>query len=111
MENVSELCDELIMLQNGVVVLNGDIQTIREQFGRRKIFLESKHTIDELQQIAGVEDVVAAKHSGLVLTLEHEEVGKQVFDYVTKDGYIHTFSQQPLTLEEIFKLKAGNDYE
>ncbi|MBF0780325.1 MULTISPECIES: ABC transporter ATP-binding protein [unclassified Granulicatella] len=111
MENVEELCDELIMLNNGKIVLNGKVQEIKEQFGRKTIFLESKHTIEELQHIQGVTKIVPAKHSGLNITLEDEQAGKRVFDYVTKDGYIHTFSQHPLTLEDIFKLKAVNENE
>lgn len=42
-----------------------------------------------------------------VLNLENPEDGKAIFKKVTQDGYITTFSQQPPTIEEIFKLKAG----
>lgn len=107
MENVAELCDELIMLDNGKTVLNGTVQAVRESFGRLKVFVESHHSVSELQNIEGVVHVEKARHSGIWLTLENEEVGKRVFDYITKDGYVQTFSQQPLSLEEIFKLKAG----
>lgn len=111
MENVSEICDELIMIQDGKVVLNGTVQEIREQFGRKRVFVESSHTPEELASIQGVVSVKPAKHSGLIVELENEEVGKTVFEYVTKNGYVQAFSQQPLTLEEIFKLKAGENNE
>ncbi|NEW63084.1 ATP-binding cassette domain-containing protein [Granulicatella sp. zg-ZJ] len=111
MENVSELCDELLMIDKGQVVLQGSVQEIRESFGRTHVFLESKHTPEELLQVPGVKSVVKAKHNGLNITLENEEAGKILYEYVTKDGYIQTFSQQPLTLEEIFKLKAGEHHE
>lgn len=107
MENVEELCDELIMLDNGKTVLSGTVQSVRESFGRLKVFVESHHSVAELQNIEGVVHVEEARHSGIWLTLENEEVGKRVFDYITKEGYVQTFSQQPLSLEEIFKLKAG----
>lgn len=111
MNNVSELCDELIMIDKGKVVLQGTVSAVRESFGRLQVFLESHHTVDEIKQIAGVKTVRYAKQGGLLVTLENEAAGKTLFDYVTKEGYIPTFSQQPLTLEEIFKLKAGEQHE
>lgn len=111
MENVEELCDDLMMLRNGEVILQGKIQDVRESFGRTKVFLESSHSVEEIEQVEGVLSVVKDKHSGLIIQLENEEAGKALFEYVTKDGYIQAFSQQPPTLEEIFKQKAGEAIE
>lgn len=107
MNNVSELCDELIMIDKGNIVLKGSVNDVRESFGRKRVFLESNHTSDELLQIEGVKKVSPSKQGGFIIELDNEEAGKTLFEYVTKNGYIRTFSQQPLTLEEIFKLKAG----
>ncbi|MFQ7237163.1 MAG: DUF4162 domain-containing protein, partial [Enterococcus hulanensis] len=40
-------------------------------------------------------------------TLENPDAGQAIFAEATKDGYIPMFNQQPPTLEEIFKWKAG----
>jgi ABC-2 type transport system ATP-binding protein len=38
-------------------------------------------------------------------------IGKQIFDIVSSNGYVPMFSQQPPSLEEIFKLKVGETIE
>lgn len=107
MNNVEELCDNMVMLKNGRQVLNGTIHDIRESFGRTRLFLESPLTRVELEQVPGVLAVREVNNGTHYVTLENAEVGHQIFDLATRDGYISTFSQQPPTLEEIFKQIAG----
>lgn len=107
MENVSELCDTLLMMHHGNPVLYGTIQQVRESFGRTRVFVESDVTAEEISQLEGVVSVESARHSGLNIVLEHEKYGRQLYDVVTKNGYVYAFSQQPPTLEEIFKAKVG----
>ncbi|WP_027108969.1 ABC transporter ATP-binding protein [Lacticigenium naphthae] len=107
MNNVEEICDSLIMLRDGEMILKGSVQSIREQFGRTKIFLETPITAEVIKQMPGILSIRKTIDGLLELTLEDEKYGKAIFDLVTKDGYIQTFSQQPPTLEEIFKRKAG----
>ncbi len=45
------------------------------------------------------------------LELQDESYGPQIFDQVTQGHYIKAFSQQPPTLEAIFKMKAGGSNE
>lgn len=56
---------------------------------------------------------MAVKERGrrLEVTLSDPAAGRELFELATKDGYIPTFSQETLTLEEIFKLKAGEKDE
>ena len=111
MNNVEEICDHLLMLRDGSVVLKGTVKEIREQFGRTKLFLETPMNQQELNELPGVKSVRTTNEGVYLLDLEDASYGKQIFDIVTKDGFIPTFSQQPPTLEEIFKLKAGEPHE
>lgn len=111
MENVEELCDNLVMLRNGEQVLNGTVEGIRQSFGRSKLYLESSWSKEDLEQFPGVLSVTEQKNGQMLLRLEQEEVGKRLFAEVTKDGYIPVFNQQTPTLEEIFRMKAGQIYE
>lgn len=111
MNNVEELCDNMVMLKQGRQVLYGTIQEIRERFGRTRLFLESPLTKQALEKIDGVIDVTEVNPQTHHIELEHAEVGREIFDRATKDGYIPTFSQQPPTLEEIFKQIAGEENE
>lgn len=107
MNNVEELCDSLIMLRDGNQILNGTVKEIREKFGRTKLFLESPLSLDELKQFPGVQSAVVNREGISVLQLSNAENGKAIFDAATAEGYIPTFSQQPPTLEEIFKRMVG----
>lgn len=111
MNNVEELCDNLIMLRNGNQILDGTVKDIREKFGRTKLFLESPLTLEELKQFPGVQSATVNREGISVLQLSDAENGKAIFDAATKDGYIPTFSQQPPTLEEIFKRMVGEKNE
>lgn len=111
MNNVEELCDSLMMLRHGEQILHGGIKEIREQFGRTKLFLESSLTEEQLRAFPGVTEVEARKDGVSVVTLEKTEDGKAIFEEATKEGYIPTFSQQPPTLEEIFKRMVGEQHE
>ena len=111
MNNVEEICDKLVMLRNGSMVLDGTVQEIRANFGRKKLFLETPLSIDELSKMHGVIKAKVTKDGVKVLELENPEDGKAIFEQVTKNGYITTFSQQSPTIEEIFKMKAGELHE
>ena len=107
MNNVEDVCDHLLMLKNGRQVLYGTVQEIRESFGRTRLFLESSLTQTELSEIEGVEEIIKVNENTYHLQLREPEIGYEIFDLATKNGYIPTFSQQPPTLEEIFKHTAG----
>jgi ABC-2 type transport system ATP-binding protein len=111
MNNVEELCDNMVMLKNGRQALYGTIQEIRESFGRTRLFLESPLKKSELETIPGVIGIKEEIEGTYYIELENAEVGREIFTLATRDGYIPTFSQQPPTLEEIFKQIAGETDE
>lgn len=111
MDNVEKICDHLIMLNNGQTVLKGKVHDIRESFGRTKLFLDAGLPVAELEAVAGVKQVVTREDGSLELTLSDPKAGEEIFMRATQKGYIPMFNQQPPTLEEIFKMKAGNRHE
>lgn len=111
MNNVEELCDNMVMLKKGRQVLYGTIREIRESFGRTRLFLESPLTRQDLEEIEGVIDVNEVNEKTYHVELENAEVGREIFVRATQNGYIPTFSQQPPTLDRIFKQIAGEKNE
>lgn len=112
MNNVEEICDKLVMIHNGKQVLYGGIEEVRQSFGRTKLLIETPDWTEE--QLATLEGVKAVKHhytDQYLLELADETYGKAIFDQVTKGKYVPVFYQQAPTLEEIFKLKAGESHE
>ncbi|MEG0255243.1 MAG: ABC transporter ATP-binding protein [Vagococcus sp.] len=112
MENVEQICDHLVMLRDGKMVLDGEVQTIRESFGRTQLEVETELSKSELESIPGVLSVEERRNSDYLIQLENPEVGKLVFEEaMKKTDYLSVFNQQPPTLEEIFKMKVGEKDE
>ena len=103
MENVEYLCDRLIMLKNGKIVLKGSPNEIRNSYEKD---LVKVRTDANLSEIFPQYDV---KRDGNLWTirLEKEEDGRGIFDkLVEKLGYLEMFSQEPPSLNEIFARKV-----
>lgn len=112
MNNVEEICDKLLMIHNGDQILYGTVKDVRESFGRVKIFVQAEGWDKErLSQLEGVTSVRQQSDGTFILFLSDESYGQAIFDTLTQGKYIQTFSQQPPTLEEIFKMKAGGKHE
>ena len=103
MENVEYLCDRLIMLKNGKIVLKGSPNEIRNSYEKD---LVKVRTEENLSEIFPQYDV---KRDGNLWTirLEKEEDGRGIFDkLIEKLGYLEMFSQEPPSLNEIFARKV-----
>ncbi|WP_125712477.1 ABC transporter ATP-binding protein [Companilactobacillus kedongensis] len=107
MENVEELCDKLVMLKNGKIVLDGAVSDVRNSFGKTHLFVTTDWTKEQLEQLPKVISVVEREPNRYLLQLADEEAGKEIFARLTDGKYIEEFSQQPPSLNEIFRMKAG----
>lgn len=112
MENVEKICDHLVMLRHGKMVLDGTVQSIRESFGRTYLDIETALTKDELLDIEGVSQVEEKRAHVYQIQLNSEKAGEVVFKKALQmTDYLPIFNQQPPTLEEIFKMKVGETHE
>lgn len=109
MGNVEALCDQLVMLRKGDMVLHGEIRAIRDQFGKSEIFVTTPWSAAELQQLPHVIKVTSLSNQRYLLRVDDPTAGREIFQRLSHGEYIEEFSQQPPTLDEIFRMKAGND--
>ncbi|MFH0385981.1 ABC transporter ATP-binding protein [Streptococcus sp. A11] len=107
MTNVEELCDQLLMIQDGQLVLNGGIQDIRRQFGRTRLFVSSDIPREQLEGLPHVLSVQMTNHDKWRLVLDDEAAGPELFQLISGGRYLATFDQQAPTIDEIFKIKSG----
>lgn len=106
MENVEYLCDRLIMLKNGKIVLNGSPAEIRNSYEKDLVRVRTEADLAEI--FLGFD----IKKDGNLWTirLEDENQGKEIFDkLVEKLGFISMFSQEPPSLNEIFARKVEDN--
>lgn len=106
MENVEYLCDRLIMLKNGKIVLKGSPNEIRNSYEKDLVKVRTEENLSEIFPLYGL------KRDGNLWTirLKKEEDGREIFDkLVEKLGYLEMFSQEPPSLNEIFARKVEED--
>lgn len=106
MENVEYLCDRLIMLKNGKIVLKGSPNEIRNSYKKDLVKVRTEENLSEIFPQYDVK-----KDANLwTIRLEKEEDGREIFDkLVEKLGYLEMFSQEPPSLNEIFARKVEED--
>ena len=107
MTNVEELCDKIIMLRDGKVILDGSVQEVRNRYGKTRLFVSSPLSQAELEALPHVSRASLTNQGTWRLILDDETAGKDLFDLLTKGQYIATFDQQAPTIDEIFKLESG----
>lgn len=103
MENVEYLCDRLIMLKNGKIVLNGSPNEIRNSYEKDLVRVRTDADLVEI-----FPDYDLKRESNLwTIRLAKEEDGRKIFEkLVEKLGYLEMFSQEPPSLNEIFARKV-----
>lgn len=110
MNNVEEICDTLVMIHHGKRLLYGGVQEVRESFGRTQLYIETDQwDKNKLEQLEGVMSVDETSLNNYTLRLSDTSYGESLFNTISQGRYLPKFSQQPPSLEQIFKRKAGED--
>lgn len=105
MENVESLCQKLIMLKKGNIVLNGSPQEIRNSYERKKLVVESSEDLFFLND-ENIE-MISQDENKWTFILKDEEYAKVIFKKIVDNvGFVPYFDQSPPTLNEIFARKV-----
>ncbi|MGT2847404.1 ABC transporter ATP-binding protein [Streptococcus massiliensis] len=107
MNDVEEICDDLVMLRDGEIAISGNVNEVRLSYGRTRLFVASNKSQEELENLPHVSQVARTKQETWRLILDDESAGVELFSLLTNGQYIQTFDQQPPTVDEIFKMVAG----
>lgn len=101
MENVEALCNKLVMLKNGKVVLNGTPAEIRNTYPREEILVETDR--DLLPLIDGKVKSYTKNGNIWKLYLNDQNDGREIYESIKNQiGFVSQFSQAAPTLNEIF---------
>lgn len=111
MSNVEELCDDVVMINNGHIVLNGAVNDVRNNFGLTRLFIRTNLNLDNVKNLPGVENAILQNNGIYKLWLTDASYGEEIFNTLSHGKYLQTFDQEPPTLDEIFKMKAGEENE
>ena len=108
MNQVEELCDRILMIDNGRNVLYGNPTEIKSKYRSNSVILDFE---GELGQVLGITEKRA--HKGYVeLVLDANTTPKQVLERLVSTGIIiNRFEVATPSMNEIFLEVAGKNYE
>jgi ABC-2 type transport system ATP-binding protein len=108
MNQVEELCDRILMIDNGRAVLYGNLTEIKSRYKSNSVTIDFE---GELGQIPGVTE--KRTHKGYVeLVLDGNTAPKQVMERLVSTGIVvNRFEVATPSLNEIFLKVAGKNYE
>ena len=108
MNQVEELCDRILMIDNGRSVLQGNLTEIKSKYRSNSVIIDSE---GELGQMPGVTE--KRTHKGYVeLILDRNTTPKQVLERLVSTGIVvNRFEVATPSLNEIFLKVAGKNHE
>ena len=80
MTNVEELCDDILMIRDGSVVLSGPVQEVRNSYGKTRLFVSNDFSKEELEALPHVTKVSMTKQGTWKLILDDASAGPELFD-------------------------------
>ena len=108
MENIEDMCNKLVMLKDGQVVLEGSPKEIRNSYPKDKLLIECEEDISDI-----LNDFVITytKDSNTYrIKLNDPNDGRKIYERLReKFDYIPVFAQTPPSLNEIFTRKVEED--
>lgn len=110
MDHVEELCEHICILREGKAVVQGNLQEIKQSFGKKNIIIHSEDELQFLQEVEGVQDFKATMQ-GCVLQIEEERIARNVFQALQGEIFVRKFEIEEPTLNDIFIAKVGEKYE
>ena len=107
MNQVEELCDRILMINNGNSVLYGNLTEVKSKYSSHSVTLDFE---GELAQIQGV--IIKHNHKGHAeLALDEDSTTKQVLERLVHAGMvINRFEVDTPSLNEIFIKVVGNKH-
>ncbi|MBM7579834.1 ABC transporter ATP-binding protein [Jeotgalibacillus terrae] len=110
MEHVEELCESLCIIHKGSPIVQGRLNEIKRDFGKKNLMIKADFELKELEMLPGV---IKMKKliGGAILQIENENVSQDILDFLKPKGFIRQFSLEEPSLNDIFIEKAGASYE
>ncbi len=107
MDFAERMCDHIALINHGSLLLEGNLATIKREFGERNVALQSSISISELSSLQWVEEVRELEDHWL-LTLGSPEDSQPLLKYLVDNGHsIQRYDANTTTLNDIFLSVVG----
>ncbi len=107
MSTIEEFCTELIILNKGKTVLQGNLNEIKNSYKANKIEVETLQNIQEIIKQADLE-IILAKENSYEIKVNSEEQGYKLYNMLAQNNInVNKFEIKKPSLHDIFIEKVG----
>ena len=109
MYSIEEFASDVLILNKGKTVLQGNLKQIKEQYVANKLELSTVESVDNLIKEAGL-SIYHSKNNEYTIKIANEEDGYRLFDLLaSKHIKVEKFEIKKPSLHDIFIEKVGED--
>lgn len=101
MYQVEQLCDEILMINQGRIVLSGNLRNVKKQYGTNHLLIEFEGNGDFINQIDN-NKIVDKSSNRVELKIESYDEAQQILKNAVLNNQITKFDIQEPPLNEIF---------
>jgi len=99
MEQVEEICEDIVLINNGQVMLEGHVDEIKQQFKENKFKIEFYGPTPDLSNF----NIIEESNSSITVKLNEEQSGNDIISQAVKQGcHVLAFNEILPTLNDIF---------
>jgi ABC-2 type transport system ATP-binding protein len=108
MDNIEELCDQLAIIHNGVKILDGKINTIRQQFFNHEYILEFTNSdMDNIETSNNQFDIIQTQTNSfgrkeITFKLKENQSPQELYKQYSQSNTIIGFREKMPTIHQIF---------
>ncbi len=109
MDFAERLCDHIAMIDHGKIILNGQLDEIKQRFGKRNINLIYEGDISFIHQLPFIEKITDFGNSTGIKVTEDSKIQELLKLLIENNVTIKKFDANDITLHEIFIELAGQE--
>lgn len=107
MHTIEEFCTDILILNNGKTVLQGNLKQIKEKYPANRLQINVDKNIDNYIKECGLE-IENEKNNEYTIKIEHEESAQNLLNNIVSNGVkVDKFEIMKPTLNDIFIEKVG----
>ena len=107
MSVVEEFCSDILILNKGKTVLQGNLKEIKDSYKANKIYISSKQDINEFIKQLNLK-IYIEKDNDYEISISDEEQGYELFDLLARNNVkVDRFEIKKPSLHDIFIEKVG----
>ncbi|MCO4327810.1 ATP-binding cassette domain-containing protein [Staphylococcus agnetis] len=110
LDHVEELCNKICIINNGNILLKGDLNDIKSNFSQKRIMIESAEDFSYLDTFENI-NLISRVNDKYFFDLKNVKVYKTVFEEIKKSNYITQFLIIEPSINDIFIQTINKDEE